>query len=318
MIGNITYKDHIKFYTDDVLYGDSKDPSRKYRVEFGSVDLDLYKKSNYYDELKRVADLQYQLFGKDLIVFLSGGLDSEIALRSFLNIGIKPRCVIIRFVNELNSNKIENQDEVFAAINTANELGVNYEFYDFDVLKFYVSGEAKEFAIKYTCSEFPILVYYKICTNFKSYPCIFCCEVLLEKRKDPNLNSIWHVRYQENLEAATYRVCKDTGIPIVMEWYYYTPELLLYFLESSKILKLVNEKNQYAASTRIKNDVLKSLVPDVANSTKSKTYGYENLTNMVVEANWQFKYLIPFRIDPVDHGTEYHEVIRMLKGKNLC
>ena len=314
MSSNTTYKEHIKFYTNDILYGDITRPDRLYRVEFGSIDKDYYQRSNYYNELKRVADLQYQLFGKDLIVFLSGGLDSEVALRSYLNIGICPRCVIIRFVNELNSNFVENQEEVNAAIKTANDLGVNYEVYDFDVLKFYLSGEAREMAVRYTCSEFPILVYYKICKDFKSYPCIFCCEVLLEKRKDMNLNPIWHVRFQETLEAATYRVHKDTGIPIVMEWYYYTPELLLYFLESPYIQKLVNTRSQYVASTRVKNDILKKLVPDVKDSKKTKTYGYENLTNMVVEANWQFKYLMPYRMDPVDHGTEYNEVVKMLKG----
>lgn len=314
MFLHTTFNDHIKFYTDDELYGDSKDPARKYRVEFGSVNKEYYQKSNYYEELKRVADLQYNIFGKDLIVFLSGGLDSEIAVRSFLNIGINPRCVIIRFVNALNPGVIENLPEVNAAIATANILGVNYELYDFDVFDFYLSGEAKEIAVKYTCSEFGILVYYKLCMIYASHPCIFCCEVLLEKRKDNDLNPVWYIRFQETLEAATHRVTRDTGIPIVMEWYYYTPELLLYFLESSYVQRLVNNRSMYATSTRVKNDILRQLVPDVRDSTKSKTYGYENLTNMLLEANWQFKYLMPYRIDPCDHGTSYDEVVKMLRG----
>jgi hypothetical protein len=314
MIGNITYNDHIKFYTDNSLYGDSADPARKYRVEFGKIDVDHYRKSNYYEELKRVADIQYSIFGKELIVFLSGGLDSEIALRSYINIGIKPRCVIVRYVNSLNPGKIENLNEVTDAIATANILGVDYELYDFDVLNFYLSGEAKEMAVKYRCCEFAILVYYKICMSFAPNPCIFCCEVLLEKRKDIDLNPVWHIRYEETLEAATHRVCLDTGIPIVMEWYYYTPELMLYFLESPYIKTLVNNRSQYVSSTRLKNDILRKLVHEVKDSKKSKTYGYENLTNMVVEANWQFKYLMPYRLDSVDHGTSYSDVISMLKG----
>jgi hypothetical protein len=313
---NITHNDHIKFYTNNNLYIDSDNVNRKYSVKFGSVDFEYYKKNSYYEELKRVADLQYNLFGKDLIVFLSGGLDSEIAVRSFLNIGIIPRCVIIRFLNKLE-NKIENKKEVDDAVKTANSLGISYEIYDFDVLNFYLSNEAEEFAIKYKCSEFPILVYYKVSTLFAPYPCVFCCEVLLEKKKDVNFNPVWNVRFQENIEAATYRVCQDTKVPIVMEWYYYTPELLLYFLESDHIRKLTSTRNQYVTSTRIKNDVLKSLVKDVKDSNKVKTYGYENLTNMVVEANWKFKNLIPYRIDQTDYGTEYNEVIKMLKV-NKC
>ena len=305
---------HIKFYTNNDLYGNSKDPNRKFRVEFGSVNRDLYQRSNYYEELKRVADLQYNIFGKDLIIFLSGGLDSEIVVRTYLNIGIKPKCVIVRFIHALNPGIIENLVEVNAAIETATKLGVDYELRDFDVFNFYLSGEAKEFAVKYTCSEFGILVYYKLCMMYASNPCIFCCEVLLEKRRDNNLNPVWYVRFQETLEAATYRVSKDTNVPIVMEWYYYTPELLLYFLESPYIKRLVTSRSTYASSTRVKNDILRKLMPDVKDSKKSKTYGYENLTNMLLEANWQFKYLMPYRIDPCDHGTAYDEVITMLKG----
>jgi hypothetical protein len=41
-------------------------------------------------------------FGKDLVVMFSGGTDSEIVLRSFLKIGIVPRCCFINFVGDYN------------------------------------------------------------------------------------------------------------------------------------------------------------------------------------------------------------------------
>ena len=310
----LSYNNHVKFYVDDILYGNSKDPMRKFRVEFGKIDKEYYQRNNFNEELKRVADLQYNIFGKDLIVFLSGGLDSEIVVRSYIDIGIKPRCIIIRFTNFLKPDIIENIIEVNDAVKTANALGVDYEFFDFDVLKFYVSGEAKEMAIKYTCYLFPMLVYYKVSALIASNPCIFCGEILLEKHKDANQNRIWHYRFQETLEAATRRVSQDIGIPIVMEWYTYTPELMLYFLESPLVVNLVNKPSTRVSSTPIKNDILKTLVPAVKDTNKTKTWGYENLTNMVVEANWQFTSAMPFRIDSTDYGTKYHDVLTMLKG----
>ena len=159
MYHQLSYNNHVKFYVDNVLYGNSTDPARKFRVEFGKVDKDLYQRSNFNEEIKRVADLQYNIFGKDLIVFLSGGLDSEIVVRGFIDIGIKPRCIIMRYTNYLKPNVIENIIEVNAAIKTANDLGIEYELFDFDVLKFYISGEAKDMAIKYTCYLFAMLVY---------------------------------------------------------------------------------------------------------------------------------------------------------------
>jgi hypothetical protein len=311
---NLSYNNHIKFYVDDVLYGDSTDPRRKFRVEVGQIDKELYKRSNYNEELKRVTDIQYKTFGKDLIVFLSGGLDSEIVVRSYVANGIYPRCIIMRFINFMRPGVIENLVEVNAAVETANAIGIDYEFFDFDVLKFYVSGEAKEMAIKYTSYLFPMLVYYKVSTLLASHPCIFCGEVLLDKHRDIDNNPIWYYRFQEILEAAPYRVTRDTGIPIVIDWFSYTPELLLYFLESPHIVNLVNTRSYRVSTTSIKNDVLKTLVPAIKDTTKIKTWGYENLTKMVVEANWQFTAAMPFRIDTADYGTKYHEIVAMLKG----
>lgn len=314
----LSYNNHVKFYVDDALYGNSSDPARKFRVEFGNIDKDHYQRSNFNEELKRVADLQYNIFGKDLILFLSGGLDSEIVLRSYLNIGIKPKCVIIRFTNRLKPGVIENVAEVNDAVKTANDLNVDYKFFDFDVLNFYLSGEAKEMAIKYNCYLFAMLVYYKVSTLLATFPCIFCGEILLEKQLekhyDTSNNPVWHYRFQETLEAATHRVSQDIGIPIIMEWYTYTPELMLYFLESPLIVNLVNQRSYRVSSTPMKNDVLKTLVPAIRDSTKIKTWGYENLTNMVIEANWQFTSVLPFRIDKTDYGTRYQDVIAMLKG----
>ena len=314
MYHQLSYNNHVKFYVDDILYGNSNDPTRKFRVEFGKVDKDLYQRSNFNEELQRVADLQYSIFGKDLIIFLSGGLDSEIVVRSYVAIGLKPKCIIMRFTNFMKPGIIENLIEVNAAIETANNIGIDYEFFDFDVLKFYVSGEAKEMAIKYTCYLFPMLVYYKVSTLIASNPCIFCGEILLEKHKDIHQSSVWHYRFQETLEAATHRVSQDTGIPIVMEWFTYTPELMLYFLESPQIINLVAQRSYKVASTPFKNYILKTLVPSIKDSNKQKTWGYENLTNMVTEANWQFTSVMPFRIDPTDYGTKYYDVIAMLKG----
>ncbi len=305
----ISYNNHVKYYVDDVLYGSSTDPDRKFRVEVGKVDHDRYNNSNFEQEACRVATLQDSIFGKDLLVFLSGGLDSEISVRSYLKAGIKPKCIIMRYTNFLNPGTIENSIEVGAAVQTAEQLGVEYEFFDFDVLRFYLSGEAKEMAIKYTCYLFPILVYYKVATMMKSRPCIFCGEILLEKYK-----SVWYYRFNETLEAATYRVSRDHGIPIVMEWFAYTPELMLYFLKSPIITKLVSGKSRIAATTPIKNVVLRSLAPDVRDSKKEKTWGYQTMTNMVVEANWHFTSLMPFRKDVLDYGTQYTEIIKMLEG----
>ena len=107
-----THNNHIRYYFDDKLFGERKTPHQKYSIELGKVDLDLYNRGNFRVELQRVADLIHQNLGKEKVILLSGGLDSEIMLRTFIDIGIKPRCVTFRFENNYNDYEVEAAKEL--------------------------------------------------------------------------------------------------------------------------------------------------------------------------------------------------------------
>lgn len=61
---------------------------------------------SWRDECKNVARELYDKHGNDLIVMLSGGVDSEVVLLSFLAAGIKPRVGMLRFENHINSHDL--------------------------------------------------------------------------------------------------------------------------------------------------------------------------------------------------------------------
>ena len=105
---NFTLNNHLKYSIGGKDYGYRENSQEKFLVEVGAVDPNQYKTSSYEKELQRTADSVYQEFGNDLVVFLSGGTDSEIVVNNFVSIGIKPKCVAIKFKDDYNIADIHN------------------------------------------------------------------------------------------------------------------------------------------------------------------------------------------------------------------
>jgi hypothetical protein len=89
-------------------------------------------------------------------------------------------------------------------------------------------------------------------------------------------NSHWYYTFRENEDASAMRFSNHYNIPLVNEWFSYTPELLLYYLENPKIQELVTDRFNYKlSSVSSKNKILRRLCPYIM--PKKKTHGFESL-----------------------------------------
>lgn len=264
---NFTYKNHLKYNIGGREYGYRQHGTEKYSVEIGSVDFDHYRKNNYKKEIARIADLVLKDLGKDFVLFLSGGTDSEIVLRSFLDIGFKPKCCTIKFKDDYNCQ------DVLESIEVAKELDVSLDIIDFDVKDFYYSGQAEEFAREIQCTQITyLMIYYHV---YKlGLPSVMGGELLLTRNISSSSN-YWYYTFRENEDASAMRFSNRYKIPLVNEYFSYTPEIMLYFLESTfGVQNLLNDKYKLT-SVSSKNDILKRLYPCVRK--KIKTHGFEKL-----------------------------------------
>lgn len=263
---NFTYQNHLKYFLGNEEFGYRKTPYEKFFVDIGTIDPIHYKKNNYKSELKRIAELILEDLGKDFVLFLSGGTDSEIVLRSFLSINHKPRCVVIKFQNDYNLADIQEAREI------AKELDVKLEIIDFDVKNFYFSGEAENFAQQIQCTQITyLMVYYHVLKL--AAPSVMGGELLLSKFVSQS-SKFWYYTFRENEDASAMRFSKKFNIPLVNEYFSYTPEVMLYFLESNLVKKMLS--NPYKlSSVSSKNDILSTLYPGVR--PKIKTHGFEKL-----------------------------------------
>ena len=304
---NFTHNNHLSYTIGDRKWGHRQNSYEPFKLSVGNIDHDQYRTSSYQDELRRTADLVYQNLGKDFVLFLSGGTDSEIVARNFLSIGIKPQCYCIKFKDDYNISDVNE------AIDLANDLDIPLSIIDFDVKDFLYSGHAEEFGQKLQCTQITyLMVYYSILKI--GMPAVMGGEVLL-KRNINTTPSTWYYSIRENEDCSAMRFSNMYNIPLVNEWFSYTPELLLYYLEDPDIVKLVTTKFNYKlTSVSSKNDILKRLVPDIR--VRKKTHGFENLLGFNFQAYRQLASKQICRLESSLDGIEYFKTINLLRGLN--
>ena len=111
----------------------------------------------FREALKRQAKT---LEGKTNVLYLSGGVDSEIVAMAFLDAGVKFYPVIFSWVDN-NGVRLNDFDTKFAVeFCAANNLKPVYS--ELNIEQFWESAEILEYADKYLCSSPQILTYHKM------------------------------------------------------------------------------------------------------------------------------------------------------------
>ncbi len=299
-----TYKNHLQYSIGNRPFGFRETIYDKYELKIGAVNKEQYEKSNYADELHRIADLVYNSFSKDFVIFLSGGTDSEIVARNFVGIGVKPTCVTLRFENDLNAS------EVAEAVAIANELNLKHVIIDFNVREFYNSGEAAELATSVQCCQITYLMMYRSIQKLGT-AVIAGGEIPITRQVTKD-GFDWFVTYRENEDASAMRFSMKYNIPFIQEWFTYTPEILLYYLEDTRIQDLVTQRYNYKlSSVSSKNVILRSLYPNIR--PKFKKHGFENLLAFNHEAYVELGKNLIKRAEPSLDGIPVSRALEMLK-----
>lgn len=270
-----TLNNHLTYSIGGRKYGYRENPHEKYVVDVGQIDHDYYKTSNWVEENYRIANHIKSKHGNDFVVMFSGGTDSEIVLRALKHVGASPRVVFIKFANDYNI------DDFHMANTIADDVGIKLETVEFDVKNFYYSGQAAEFASEIHCRQMAYLgVYHHI--RLLNMPAVMGGEMLFKRHVTKN-ESQWYYCFRENEDASAMRFSMKYDIPLVNEWFSYTPEIMAYYLKHPTINWLYTDRYNYKlSSVSTKNEILKELVPEIID--KKKTHGFEKLMAFNMEA----------------------------------
>ncbi len=165
-------------------------------------------------------------------VLFSGGVDSEITLRSFIEAGIPVRVLSLRFAGGLNSHDTEWVER------SCSRLGVEPKFVDLDLLKFWETT-AQGYADRTQCVSPQLLSTMWLADQTDGYCVLGSGENFIVKRvptsyvsgESKYLRSTWDLFEKEKI-AAWYRHFIVEGRDAAPGFYQYTPELMLsWFLD---------------------------------------------------------------------------------------
>lgn len=201
-------------------------------------------------------------------LFLSGGLDSEIACRCFLKTKSKFIPIVVKFTNDLN---VEDYTQ---AINLCQELGIKPRIIVSDPIQFFNSGDWVSIGVRYQSYTFYQQLLLSIAEKMCA-PMLTVDEIEISK-----INNKWNFIKKEDQDACWHRFIEKTSIPAYNNFYTYDPMTIAAFMQSPTVQKLIHNQIFGKLSwTSSKNEIYTELT-NWSLKRRGKRHGMEKLMDI--------------------------------------
>lgn len=208
-------------------------------------------------------------------IFFSGGADSELILRSYLNIGSNPKVFIVRYENDINIY------DVSYAVTICSLLNVPYTIIDFNLKKFFENDAEKivEDAEIDRPRMLPSIKY----ADFSDGLTIVGHSDLTWRRPSDNyaIKETWECWDRED-EIGCDKYNIKYNRPAIYQWWKWSPEIVYSFTQLDWFKKLVND--EYKGKLGINSTKLqgyKEAYPDML--LRIKQTGFESIDPVITE-----------------------------------
>lgn len=274
-----TADNHFKFGYNKIWYIDRVGPKDKWSVEYGRAERPV---QNFRIECIAAASRIYeQREGLPIDILFSGGSDSEIVLRSFLELKIPMNVHIMRYDNYVNAH-----DWSYAYVICQN-LNIKPIFHDLDLVKFWESGDCMQYADVSKCVSPQLLAHMWLMDQVDGIPVMgsgesYTARLDISGKRTVEFNednygrhTPW-VLYEREKIASWYRYPMKKGRPAVPGFFQYSPELMLSFLTDDISLKLhANECVGKLSNKSSKFDIYRRYWPELID--RKKWSGFETV-----------------------------------------
>lgn len=226
------------------------------------------KDLSYLDALIYNGQMLKDNYSEPFDVLLSGGIDSEVVVRTFHKIGARQNVYTFRLEDDLNKRDVES------AIQICNDMGIKLNIIDFNLKKWFENEAHNIYNITHlpTVEKLVRFSYYSYLDNI---PVLGEGEPYWRRELNGNYStkSDWKLHLVEyDFMHSMYG--KQFGRTIIGEWYLYAPEVLLSFHKIPLIQKLLNDEIPGKISSwSSRTEIHRELWPGI--STKPKLVGYE-------------------------------------------
>jgi hypothetical protein len=277
-----TRNNHFRFgYVNKADFLPRTAPEELFRASYGPRSARI---ENWVEANRKAAKFIFDQKIGDLYILLSGGLDSEICLRSFAEAGVPFKAVSARYKGNLNGHELRFVEGL------KKEIDFDHEYIDLDLTTFWESGLFLEIVDPIRCVSPILACHLWLADHVSGTPVIAQGEVQLRKRLPPDYKpgvspyprSPWDL-VESEMFVSLYRHFIFRQRPAIPGFFQFLPEQIWSYLFFNPLLeKLVRDEIPGKLSTRSsKNLMASSFYPQV--EPREKYTGFETIWSLQLQ-----------------------------------
>jgi hypothetical protein len=238
-------------------------------------------------------------------VFFSGGVDSELILRSYLAIGSNPKVYIIRYENDINIY------DVSYAVTVCSILNVQYDIVDFNLQKFY-ENDAMQIAEEAQIDRPGMLPHLKFTECADGLIIVGHSDVRWYRTdNDYTKKGTWLMQdFEHDLGCDKYNILHNR--PAIFQWFKWSPGLVLGYTKLEWFINLVNDK--YYGKLGINSTKIlgfREMYPEMIERIKQT--GFEKTYPLILE----FEETLNTKFNGLPYRACIHRTLDQLYGEIL-
>ena len=274
-------------YGNDPLFGRQSD-NKELRTIYTKMDRPLL---SFKEELIEAAKSTLDHYsGLKPCIFFSGGVDSEIILRSYIAIGSNPKVYIVRYEDDLNIY------DVSYAVTVCSILNIDYTIIDFNLKKFY-ENDAEQVSEDAQIDRPRMLPHLKFTDCADGLIIVGHSDVRWYRTDDDyTKKGTWLMQdFEHDVGCDKYNILHNR--PAIYQWFKWSPGLVLGYTNLTWFKKLVND--EYYGKLGINSTKIigfREMYPDIIE--RKKQTGFEKIDELVseIENVLKIKYTgLPYR-----------------------
>lgn len=309
-----TKQNHFKFGFDNKdWYLNRTSSNQKFVTEYGRAKTDLtsWRQAN----LKAAKEIYLAARDKKIWVLYSGGIDSEVCLKSFLEAKVPIEIAIMKYEDDSNLHDISY------AFNFCKKHDLPFKIYNLNISKFWGSEEMYEIVDLCHCVSPQLAACLWLGEQVDGVPVIAQGDPYLKKivPKDyvpgvsPYLPSPWHYVESSRL-CSLFRYFMFKKKPAVPAFFQYIPEQILSFIKHNGLLQeLINNRVVGKLGTRTsKLPMYSEEYPEL--QERPKLHGFEQFEEL--HSKYRLELAERFPLEDEDFTIPVEQMIKLLEPKD--
>jgi hypothetical protein len=256
---------------NDILFG-RQTGHNTFKTQFTRISTHI---GTFKEELLNAARSSMDHCNSKPVILFRGGVDSEIMLRAFLDIGVTPEIVIARYEKDYNIY------DVSYAVTICSILNVPYKILDMNLQKFY-ENDAERMSELSQIDRPRALPYCKLLETVDGFPIMGSSDLSPWRTNDDySSKGTWMMRCWEH-DIGWSKFLRQIDKPGIAEWFKWTPGLVISYLNTDWFNKLVNDEyigKLGSNSTKIIG--YREAYPDIIE--RKKQTGFERIEETISE-----------------------------------